>query len=81
MPRLKVTFYTKNECTLCNLVLDMLRDLREELSFEFYIVDITRSLDAWRLYWDKVPVIEAGEEILSGRIDESELRGFLLRKT
>ena len=78
---MKVTFYTKNECTFCNLSLDMLRDLREALSLEFYIVDITGSLDAWRLYWDKIPVIEAGEEILSGRINESELRGFLLRKT
>ncbi len=77
---MKVTFYTKEECTLCDLALEMIMDLRDDPSFELDIVDITESPDAWAAYWDKVPVIKAWEQILRARIDESELRGFMIGK-
>jgi len=74
---LKVTFYTKENCSLCDLAREMIRDLREDFSFELETVDITKSPNAWEEYREKIPVIEIGEEILWGRIDEGELRGFL----
>jgi glutaredoxin len=77
---LKVTFYTKENCSLCDLAYEMIRGLREEASFELETVDITKSPDAWEAYREVIPVIEVGEEILWGRIDESELRYFLLGK-
>lgn len=77
---MKVTFYTKENCSLCDLAREMIIDLREDASFELETVDITKSQDAWAAYREKIPVIEIGEEILWGRIDEGELRDFLLRK-
>ncbi len=77
---LKVTFYTKENCSLCDLAREMIRDLRDDASFELETVDITKSPDAWEAYREKIPVIEVREEILWGRIDEGELRDFILRK-
>ena len=77
---MKVTFYTKENCSLCDLAREMMRDLREDASFELETVDITKSPDAWEAYREMIPVIEVGAEILWGRIDEGELRDFILRK-
>ncbi len=77
---MKVTFYTKENCSLCDLAREMIRDLRDDASFELETVDITKSPDAWRTYREMIPVIEVGEEILWGRIDEGELRDLLLGK-
>ena len=74
---MKVTFYTKENCSLCDLAREMIRDLREDASFELETVDITESADTWETYREKIPVIEVGEEILWGRIDEGELRDLL----
>ncbi len=79
-PELKVTFYTKENCSLCDLVREMIRDLRDDASFELEAVDITKSPGAWEAYREKIPVIVVGEEILWGRIDEGELRDMLLGK-
>ena len=78
---MKVIFYTKENCTLCDLALEMIRDLGEEASFELETIDITESPDVWETYWDKIPVIMMGEEVLWGRIDEGELKDFLMGKT
>ena len=75
-----MTFYTKENCSLCDLAREMIRDLREDASFELEAVDITKSPDAWDAFHEMIPVIQVGEEILWGRIDEGELRDFLLGK-
>jgi len=71
---LKVTFYTKENCSLCELAHEMIIDLREEESFELEIIDIAESPDAWNAYREMIPVIEVGEKRLWGRIDENELK-------
>jgi glutaredoxin len=80
-PPLKVTFYTKENCSLCDLARDMLSDLMEDVSFELEAVDVAKSPDAWAAYHEMIPVIQVGEEILWGRIDEGELKAFLLGET
>ena len=77
---MKVTFYTKENCSLCDLAREMLRDLREDVSFELEAVDVEKSPDAWDAFRKMIPVIQVGEEILWGRIDEGELKAFLLGK-
>jgi len=77
---LKVTFYTKENCSLCDLARDMLSDLMEDISLELETVDITMSPDAWDAFREMIPVIGVGEEILWGRIDEGELKALLLGK-
>ena len=77
---LKVTFYTKENCSLCDLAHEIIRDLREDASFELETVDITKSPDTWSAYHEMIPVVKVGEEILWGRIDEDELKLFLLGK-
>ena len=76
-PRLKVTFYTKENCSLCDLAREMIRALREDASFDLEIVDITMSPDAWEAYNEMIPVIKVREEILWGRIDEDELKDLM----
>ncbi len=78
---MKVTFYTKENCSLCDLARDMLSDLMEDVSFELEIIDITKSPRAWEAYREKIPVIKVGAAILWGRIDEGELKAFLLGET
>ncbi len=77
---MKVTFYTKEKCSLCELAYEMLLDLREEISFELKLVDISKSDDAWEAYQDMIPVVEIGEEKLWGRINENELIKLLSSK-
>ena len=79
-PPLKVTLYTKENCSLCDLAGEMIRDLREDASFELETVDITKSPDTWAAYREMIPVVKVGEEVLWGRIDEEELKLFLLGK-
>ena len=76
-PVLKVSFYTKENCSLCDFAFEMIRDLKENSSFELETVDITKSPDAWEAYREMIPVIVVGEKILWGRIDEGELRDLL----
>jgi glutaredoxin len=78
--RLKVTFYTKEKCSLCELAYTMIIDLREDISFELKIVDITKSDDVWEAYHEMIPVVEIEEEKLWGRINESELLKLLSSK-
>ena len=78
---MKVTFYTKDNCSRCALAFEMIEDLSEERSFELEMVDITESPDAWEAYREKIPVIKVGEAILWGRIDAGELRDLLSGKT
>ena len=77
---MKVTFYTKENCSLCDLAREMLGDLRDDASLEIEAVDITKSPEAWAEYREMIPVVEVGDDILWGRIDEDELREFLLNK-
>ena len=74
---MKVTFYTKDNCSLCDLAREMLDDLRDDPSFELNLIDITKAPDAWEEYHEMIPVIRVGDDILWGRIDENELREFL----
>ena len=75
-----MTFYTKEKCSLCELAYAMIIDLREEISFELKLVDITKFDDAWEAYHEMIPVVEVGEETLWGRINESELIELLSSK-
>ena len=75
-----MTFYTKENCSLCELAYAMIIELREEISFELKIIDITKSDDAWEVYHEMIPVVEIGEEKLWGRINESELVKLLSSK-
>ncbi len=77
---MKVTFYTKEKCGLCEIAYAMIIDLREEISFELEIVDVTKSDNAWEAYREMIPVVEVGEEKLWGRINESELIELLSSK-
>jgi hypothetical protein len=70
----------KENCSLCDLAHEMMRDIQEDTSFELEIIDITKSPDVWEAYREMIPVIEIRKEILWGRIDESELREFIFGK-
>jgi glutaredoxin len=78
MKLLRLTFYTKDHCSLCEKAFHLLQELRQEYGFELDVVDITQSEKAWEAFRHMVPVVSmAGEVKAFGRIDEDELRAIL----
>jgi glutaredoxin len=75
-----VTFYTRENCHLCDDALAAVMRVRSELPFEFVVVDLDReaSEDKRSAYdWD-IPVIEIdGRKMMKHRVDEARLRRLL----
>lgn len=74
-----LTLYHRRGCHLCEQMLAELRALHgNELSIRMVDVDSDATLRA--RYGMEVPVLEAGEEILSrGRLDRTQLEEYLAR--
>lgn len=78
MKPLRLTFYTKDNCSLCEEALDLLQGLRQEYGFELDVVDITQSEKAWEAFRHMVPVVSIGGEVKAfGRIEEYQMRAII----
>ena len=62
----KVTFYTKENCLLCDEALDLLRVLQDLESFQLEVKDIYENDDLLEEYQLIIPVIKIDKEELSG---------------
>ena len=77
----KLILYSKRECHLCDTAKKELNDLRKELSFSIFEVDIEKDLTANEKYMNLIPVIEMdGKVIFTGRIDREKLKNALRQK-
>jgi len=77
---MNITFFTKEDCTLCSAALYVIRRVRGQIPFEFELIDITATgQEKWfELYKNDIPVVHLdGEEIFRHRVDERVLRDFL----
>lgn len=80
MSALKIDFYSRPGCHLCNESLAVLKNLQEEFNFEIRIHDISQSSELEKSFGSEIPVaILEGRKILKYRADEKMLRRILRR--
>jgi len=78
----RLTFFTKEDCTLCRAAWFVVERVRNDFPFETEIVDITSSgQEKWfKLYKDHIPVVHLdGVEIFRHRVNERLLRERVMR--
>lgn len=76
----KLTFFTKQDCGLCEAAWFVIRKVRREIPFECEKVDITaEGNEAWfSRYRHDIPVVHLdGREVLRHRVEERTLRALL----
>ncbi|OZM56034.1 glutaredoxin [Lottiidibacillus patelloidae] len=74
-----VTFYTKENCPLCEKGLKLLEKVQLEEPFQIEVIDIYQDDELLAKYQIKIPVIAVGEdEIDCGIISYNTLRKRLL---
>ncbi|WP_223701360.1 glutaredoxin family protein [Sutcliffiella deserti] len=79
---MKVIFYTKVDCPLCDKAKRVLKELQEEVAFTIEEVDIYQNDALLEKYQIMIPVVEVEDEILGyGIIHKEEIRKRLLEKT
>ncbi len=70
----RLTLYYREDCHLCERMLQALRGLQPSLHFELQLVDIDREPALIRLYDERVPVLCLGDtEICHYHLDEARL--------
>jgi hypothetical protein len=76
----QLTFYYREDCHLCEVMLRALQGLQQSLRFELALIDIDRNPAVARVYNERVPVLCRGKrEICRYRLDEARLRMELER--
>lgn len=71
---LKVVFYTKAGCHLCDDARDLLEDLAADITYDLTEIDIRSDLGIFELYRYRIPVIIINDQaIVEGRIDQTDL--------
>src|SRR5256885_16180121 len=73
-PQLRVTFYTKAGCHLCEEARDMLDDIAAQATYELTEIDIRSNPELFEEYRYRIPVIIINDEkVLEGRIEYRDL--------
>ncbi|HJT56713.1 MAG TPA: glutaredoxin family protein [Ktedonobacteraceae bacterium] len=71
---MRVTFYTKAGCHLCEEARDMLEDIAAQIDYELTEIDIRSKPDIFEQYRYRIPVIIINDTtLLEGRIQYSDL--------
>ncbi|WP_017726324.1 glutaredoxin family protein [Halalkalibacterium ligniniphilum] len=77
----EVTFYTKEQCPLCEKGFTLLKALQRELSFSINVIDIYQEDALVEKYGMMIPVVAIdNEEIDFGILSEEKIRKRLLKK-
>ncbi|HRI71018.1 MAG TPA: glutaredoxin family protein [Polyangium sp.] len=75
-----VTFYTRENCCLCDVALEIVERVRTRVPFELVIVDLDHeaAIEKKTAYdWD-IPVLEIdGRKMMKHRVDEARLLRLL----
>lgn len=69
-----VTLYSKPDCHLCAQAREALLELRSDMAFELFEVDITTDEELHRAYFERIPVVLLdGEELFEYFVDRALL--------
>lgn len=78
---MKLKFYTKVDCPLCEKAKARLQELQSQMDFTIEEVDIYQDDELLERYQIMIPVVEYQGEMLGyGIIDKEEIRKRLLEK-
>lgn len=69
----KVIFYSKENCSLCEKGLALVKELQKEIPFDYDVVDIYKDDELLELYQIMIPVVKIDNEIASYGILEKDL--------
>ncbi|RXJ01744.1 glutaredoxin family protein [Anaerobacillus alkaliphilus] len=79
---MKVTYYSKENCSLCDKGLLVLEQINKDFPLTIEVVDIYKDDDLLMKYQIMIPVVEiAGEEVDYGILSEAKIRDFLEKKS
>ncbi|WP_033827863.1 glutaredoxin family protein [Bacillus andreraoultii] len=71
----EVILYKRDECHLCDIALNQLRTLQNELSFDIKLINIDGDDHLTERYGLFIPVVEIGGEVVQyGHIDENVIK-------
>lgn len=76
-----VTFFTRDECSLCDEALAALDDLREKIDFELAIIDVDSDPAIKQKYLHAVPVLEIGPYTLKAPFTKQDIEVSLRAAT
>lgn len=71
---IRVTLYSKENCSLCDEAVADLRALQKEIPHELAVVDIEADPALQAAYGERVPVIQVGPYTLDAPFDQNKLR-------
>ncbi|MCT8140214.1 glutaredoxin family protein [Anaerobacillus sp. CMMVII] len=75
---MKVTYYTKENCSLCEKGLLVLEAIKKDFPLEIELVDIYKDDALLEKYQIMIPVVEInGEEVDFGILSEAKIRSYL----
>jgi glutaredoxin len=81
MNKIKLSFFTKENCPLCDEAKEILKELAKEIPIEIIEYDIYKDDQLLEKYQIMIPVIEMdGIELGFGRFEKSYLRKRLLEQ-
>ncbi len=69
----KVIFYSKENCSLCEKGLALVKELQKEIPFDYEVVDIYKDDELLELYQIMIPVVKIDNDIASYGILEKDL--------
>jgi glutaredoxin len=75
----KITFYSKENCSLCDKGLAIMNELKKEITFDYQVVDIYKDDELLEKFQIMIPVVEINNEVVSyGILDKDSIRKRLL---
>lgn len=74
-----ITLYTKDGCTLCDIVKDHLATREAAYPHQLVEVDITKDHDTFMRYRYIIPVVEIGDVTLKAPISRGQVDAALIK--
>ena len=75
---MNVIFYTKENCSLCDKGLVVLKEISNDYPLSITMVDIYKDDELLEKYQIMIPVVEInGEEVDFGILSEAKIRAYL----
>jgi uncharacterized membrane protein/glutaredoxin len=75
---IRVSLYTKQDCTLCDEVKALLQELGSEIPHQLTEVDIEADPALHKRYVESIPIVKAGPYTLQAPIEKTQLRVTLM---
>ncbi len=76
---IRIVFYTKPGCHLCDDVADLLEALATRWPLQISTISILSDPDLYQRYWAKIPVVAVGKHVLHAPIAPGDLQAAVLR--